>query len=306
MIGIETANQLTDARIVGPVTHGDYMKQEVKRGDPSYVMSRSELKTFAACPSKWLAGFRSGATTETRWGSQLDCLVCSPEQFAVRYVRTPLTYPDKKSGEAKDWNWNANFCKEWRKEQGEVECLTPETLTELEAAAFALRKDPQIQELLSVSQKQVLIEANYEDKTTGVIVKLKGAVDFAPSTGHTDYGRCLADLKTCANASQRAWAGEVNSYGLDMQAGLYLDIWTAATGEDRCEFRHVLQENFPPYQIGKRILSQEFLNIGRAKYQSALRLYCQCLATDTWPNYETGNMVIDGWSITEPEAWMLQ
>lgn len=305
MIALETSNQLTDARIVGPVTHGDYMKQEVKRGDPDYVMSRSELKTFMSCPEKWHNGFRSGATAETKWGTQLDCLVCSPEQFAVRYVRTPLTYPDKKTGEAKDWNWNANFCKEWRKEQGEVECLTPETLTELEAAAFALRKDAQIQELLSVSQKQVLIEADYEDKATGIIVKLKGAVDFAPDANHAGYGRCLADLKTCANASQRAWAGEVNSYGLDVQAGLYLDIWTAATGEDRCEFRHVLQENFPPYQVGKRILSQEFLNIGRAKYQSALRLYCQCLATDTWPNYETGNMVIDGWSITEPEAWML-
>lgn len=310
MIHIETANQLTDARIVGPVTHGDYMRQDAGRGSSGFVMSRSELQNFAHCPSRWLLGYREEKTKEMGWGDLLDCALFTPDAFDSRFTVAPKTYfaPGKKKGHPvieKPWNRNAAACWEWEEKQTGTVVKSTEYDAVLEAVKL-VTQDRSIFAMLSTAQFQVLIEAKYEDKATGIIVPLKGMVDIAPDSESAYYKNCLADFKTCNSAAPRTWAAQVNRYGYDIQSALYLDIWNAATGEERCEFRHVLQENFPPYQIGKRILSQEFLNIGRAKYQSALRLYCQCLATDTWPNYETGNMVIDGWSITEPEAWMLQ
>lgn len=309
MIALETANQLTNAKIVGPVGNSDYMRQDVKRGDPKFVMSRSELKNFAVCPSRWLAGYREETTKEMGYGDLLDCLLFTPVDFPVRFVVAPDTYPAK--GKKKDdpeiqkpWNRNADYCREWEEVQSGT-VIKVEQLQSAQNAKAVLLKDPAIKSMIRASDHQTLITAEYEDRDTRLTVHLKGLVDIAPGNEISEYDKCLADFKTCNSAHPIVWAKEVNKYGYDMQSALYLDIWNAATGEDRCEFRHVLQENFPPYQIGKRILSQEFLNIGRAKYQSALRLYCQCLATDTWPNYETGNEVIDGWSITQPDQWML-
>lgn len=302
---LETTNRLTNARIVGPSNGGDYVKSDVRRGDPAFVMSRSALKDFALCPSRWIRGYKEDDTASTEWGDMLDCLICTPEDFNNRFIVAPSTYPGAK-GEEKPWSWNANYCKDWRdKQEDGVTVIKHDESAALLSAKAELLKDAKIRLLIECSEKQILIEAEYQDKETGIVVPLKGLVDLAPDKDNAEFGNCLADLKTCNSAHPRAWAKQVNEYGYDMQGALYLDMWTAATGEDRNTFRHALQESFPPYQTGRRILAQEFVEVGRLKYQSALKCYAQCLADNYWPDYETGRDCIDGWTITQPEAWMV-
>ena len=90
-----------------------------------------------------------------------------------------------------------------------------------------------------------------------------------------------------------------------VQAALELDLYNSATGESRNEFRHVIQESYPPYQTGRRILTEEFIQMGRAKYTAALMLYAECLQTGEWHDYEKGAM-INGWSFCAPTSWDLQ
>ena len=45
--------------------------------------------------------------------------------------------------------------------------------------------------------------------------------------------------------------------------------------------------------------------MGRELYTRALRLYCECLRDVQWPGYATGGLVLDGWSIVEPEPWQV-
>jgi len=130
-----------------------------------------------------------------------------------------------------------------------------------------------------------------------------------------NYGRSiepfcdsLADFKTCSSAHPRSWQKHVHDYDLHTQAGLYLDLYNAATGEQRDEFRHILQESFKPWQVAKRILSVEFISLGREKYKRILKRYAACLKSGHWPDYDEGgphDVVLDGWLTTQPVDWMV-
>lgn len=301
-----------NAKVVGKATNAEYMRQDFKRGDAKYVMSRSELKNFSTCPSRWLAGYREGGSAEQSWGDLVDCLALTPDDYEKRFATAPATYPAPESAKKdapiieKEWNWNAKFCKEWKEDMLSTN-RTPVKADDYLAAKEAKRilsLSPGVYELIRQSNPQSLITADYVDRGTGLKIPVKGLVDLAPGL-ISAFGNCLADLKTCNSAHPDAWPKQVFQYGYDVQAAFYLDIWNAAMDEERTEFRHVLQENYPPYQVGTRILSDEFIKRGRRLYQSALRIYCECLANDEWPNYEHGRLNIDGWTITEPEAWMI-
>lgn len=307
--------KLINAKVHGPATNADYMRRDFARGEYGYVMSRSELKNFAACPARWLHGYQEEGSAEQSWGDLVDCVALTPNDFPKRFALTPATYPAPESAKKgapmveKPWNWNATFCKEYKARlngKTPVKDEGPEGYREAKIAAAALLADDSIRTLFEASSRQILVTADYEDADTGLFIPLKGLVDLAPNANDENpFIDCLADLKTCNTAHPEAWARQVHKFGYDMQAALYLDLWNAATGEKRNEFRHVLQENYPPYQIGRRLLSDEFLSLGRHRYQSALRLYCQCLATSHWPDYEHGRNGIDGWTFADPEPWMI-
>lgn len=296
-----------NARIVGvSADPKKYHAQYVERGHPEFVMSASQLKLGASCWSRWLAGYQAEKADGMDWGSLQDCRHLTPEQFESLYAVAPETYPDKKTGEPKPWNWNATYCQEWRDDQKGKEVIKASVLAESDAAFSALLDDYQIAKCIEVSQKQVWIQAEYVDHATGVVVPLKAMLDLVPPKTHRQLGKSILDLKTVASAHPRAWVSAVDKYGYDLQGALYLDLRVAATGEDRCDFRHILQESFPPYQTAKRYLTGEFIELGRMKYRSALARYAHCLATGQWPDYDaSGRVVIDGFREAGPTPNML-
>jgi len=133
---------------------------------------------------------------------------------------------------------------------------------------------------------------------------LKILIDLCPAVD-SEWGKSLVDLKTATSAAVRPWTRAVHDHNLHVQAALYLDVWTACTGEDRTDFLHIVQESFAPYETCKRMLSAEYIEIGRMKYLDALKRYCQCLKTGIWPGYEVSRE-FNGWGIIEPEPWMVQ
>jgi hypothetical protein len=284
-----------------------YVRQDAKRGDRDFIMSRSELAAFAACPHKWRhsEGWNED-TASTKWGSLIDCLALQPNRFRDLYAVAPETYPDTKTGEPKEWNWNANFCKDWRAKQGNREVIKQPDVIAGEDALSVLHKDTNASDLLLSSDRQVFVMAQYHDKETGINVAVKALIDLVPKKSHAFFGKCLADLKTARTADPRKWSRVVFDSGYDMQAALYLDAYVAATKEDRTDWLHLIQENTHPYELGRRLLSSEFVEIGRQRYVSALRAYARCLKDNHWPGYdERSRFAISGWTITEPEPWMV-
>lgn len=300
-------NPISDAKVIGDgISKDQYLEQPkgAKRGSPDYVLSGSDLMSFAECPHRWVNGYQEEGTAATEWGSLVDSFLMDRGSISERYIILPATYTNDK-GEQKSWNWNANVCKAWRAENnacGLKEEVKNEVFFSAKGAAELILSDPQLAELFANSRKQVMLTGVYVDKETGIRVPVKSLLDLVPPA---DF---LADFKTSNNAHPKAWARSVFQFNYHVQSSRHLDLWNAASGETRNDFRHIIQESFQPFEIGKRILSSEFIALGRSTYTKALKRYAKCLASGLWPNYEEEDgirMVIDGYSVTEPDAWMI-
>ena len=118
----------------------------------------------------------------------------------------------------------------------------------------------------------------------------------------------LCDLKCVADASPQTWGRQVVKYDWHTQAAFHGDLYRSATGENRTEWLHLVQESNPPYEVGRRHLSQALVQLGRSRYMQALAKYCRCLSENRWPGYDDGNVgdPIEGWTLIEPEAWMVE
>lgn len=286
------------------VTYEQYAQQPagVTRGHPDFVMSGGDLSEFARCPHRWRMGYRDGETRFTEWGSLIDCLLLTPQDFEKRFAVRPETYTNENK-EVKPWSGNANVCKEWLERHAGSQIVKPDEVLRAGIAVKLIRDDEQLAEVIQSSRKQVMLTGFYDDKETGLRIPLKSLLDLVPPSGY------LADLKTCTDASPRAWAKHVYIYHYHEQAARHLDLWNAAHGETRNEFRHIIQESFEPFEFGKRMLSAEFLSHGRTSYVKALKRYAECLKRDIWPGYDTtesnADIVIDGHLVVNPEAWMV-
>lgn len=319
----------------------EYIKQSVQRGHPDYVMSRSDLVEFDRCPSRWRRGYRENeeGTDATEWGSLIDCMLFDRDRFRERFSVKPETYPAPashakvKSGKIKEgdplpWNGNATWCEDWILEHKDQALIKYSDYQKSETAQKMLVEDDSIGLVLRFSDFQVYCTAEYHDRDTGVVVPVKTLSDIVPRglrgdgvTDDTDAmnlyietngksetcANSIIDFKTGKSANPIGWAREVNSRGYDVQAALNLDVYNAATGEERFEFRHIVQESFPPFESAKILLSTEFVDMGRHKYLKSLRMYAECLKTNVWPGYDQlSQTALGGWSLVDPEGFMLK
>ena len=300
---------IKNAKIVGcDIPYEYYHRQEpdASRGNPTYIMSRGEIVNFAECPARWLAGYKADSveTESTKWGSLIDCLITGEDQFNSLFAVAPATYPDAKTGEPKPWTGAANFCKAWKKDQGDKTIIKSEMKADADLAVKAIRENELVAELFSVSSKQVMIVAEWHDEATGVIVPIRGLLDLVPPKDHPIFAKWLCDFKTARNGNPASWDRAVSDHGYDVQAALYLDLFISATHEDRVDFVHVVQENVFPFHVTSPLMamSSEFLSWGRSKYTLALRAYCECLKYGTWPSFMMAGVKFGHTQIIGPDA----
>jgi hypothetical protein len=278
------------------VDYDTYAKQTVDRGHPEFSMSRGEIMSFAENPKRWLDGYQDNEATDSKdWGQLIECMVGLSGRFDDLYAIAPAEYEDEK-GKKKPWNWNANFCKAWRDDQGGREVIKAEHFGKAKDAVSALRQNADVMELFAHSKNQVMVCGEWRDEPTGIVVPLRCLIDLLPINSHGRFGKWIADFKTTKNGNPDSWARVVDDFGYDIQASLSTDLYVSATKEDRVEWVHVVQENVKPYHVVTPLpaLTVEFVTYGREKFRAALRLYAQCLATGKWPSFPTRNRLVFG------------
>ena len=307
----------------------EYHKQTVERGDPAYIVSSSMLREFGHCPSRWIAGYQGPDTDAKDYGSLLDCRALTPEQFEKRYSITPEKYKsqgmecpqchsvtDSKKCSAckcermpviieKDWSNASTTCKEWNEAQKAAgkEIASAKDVLECDLAVKRMMEDEVIKAYHECSDKQVWLSAEWHDERTKLVVPVRALIDYRPKVD-SEFGKTLGDLKSCRTAAVQPWSKDCYNRGYHIQASLYTDVYVAATGEDRNTWCFILQENYAPFQTGKRILSQDFMALGRQKYESLLRRYCVALELGVWAGYDENALAVQGWSVVEMAPYM--
>lgn len=292
--------------IVHPVNPRDYHDAPAApRGDAARTMSQSELKEFSRCQHRWLAGFKEESSDAMNDGALLDTLILTPERFESVYAVAPDTYPAPESARKdapiiqKAWNWNAEFCKNFRTAEHAAgrEVVKSSDHGDALKAREILFLNEHIAAFHSVSRKQVQVNAEWHDEETGIVVPIKCLLDLAPDPT-SEFGNTLADFKRTQSAEYRAWTKTVRNFGLHYQAAFYIDAINAAAGLAYRSFEHHIQESFEPWETTHRMLSDDFITLGRVAYIRDLKDYCRALKTGTFRGYDE--------AIVEPESWMAE
>jgi len=281
-----------------------YHGHDIKRGDPNHPVSPSLLREFARCPARWLAGYESPESKSKAFGSLFDCLALTPDQLTQRYVCQPETYTTEKD-EVKPWTNLAKLCKQWRDDQlkAGMTIVKKEDLDEAYKAVSSLLSDLVAFDWHKASDKQVLVEGQWQDEASGLTVPVRCLIDYAPRKG-SEFEHCLGDLKTTYNGELRTFTRNAYLFGYHVQAAFDTILYNEATGDARDKWCLVGVESFPPYQSFKRMFDAAFLDIGKQTVDTLLRLYCRCLSKNDWPGYDDSEDAVQGWSIMSPLPWM--
>lgn len=121
----------------------------------------------------------------------------------------------------------------------------------------------------------------------------------------TNDRRLILDYKTTAGSAEpSAWMrGPMLGNGCDLQAALGLRGLRKLLKAREPKFVFMVQECEPPYAMSFVGLSPSFLEMAEHKLDRAIRLWGDCVLTNTWPGYPSRVAWVDppAWAYTEEE-----
>lgn len=160
--------------------------------------------------------------------------------------------------------------------------LKQHEMEQIKAMAAAIRQHPTAAALLDPAYGQPEVSAFWIDQPTGI--RRRARFDWLPNPNN---GRLIIpDYKTCADASEDAFAKSVDNYGYNCQADWYIAAAQALDlGGQDTEFLFIAQEKEPPYLVNVIGLDFMAMQIAAAKNRHAIDTYTGCLTTGTWPGY---------------------
>jgi PDDEXK-like domain of unknown function (DUF3799) len=117
--------------------------------------------------------------------------------------------------------------------------------------------------------------------------------------------RVMLDYKSTTDASPDWFSRQIVRMEYHIQDSFYRRGLRAITGQP-AEFIFVAQENQIPFDCSFHAVDPSLAEIADALVERAIRLWGECLKTDTWPGYSNRIhwAVAQGWQMAEHEARM--
>jgi len=135
-------------------------------------------------------------------------------------------------------------------------------------------------------------------------VKCKGRVDKI-SHDKGDGPSLILDVKTADKLTDHAIKNAMAEWGYFIQAAFYLDLATAAyRGTKEFQFKMVMVEKTPPYDVRLITINQWAVAAGRHEYRCLLGDYKRCLETGYWPGIsdEDDDLELPAWKMKQYES----
>jgi len=244
----------------------EYYKDGATPQNLEGYVSKSMLFDFVKSPYKWLHGKKRESTPAMDFGRLVHAIALTPDDLG-EFVKSP--YDNFRTKEAQNWKAEAI-------ESG-MTIVSDEDFDKAHKMAEEF-----LTGVVSPYATEVATYSQIGD------VKLKGMIDLVPV-----HLNCLIDLKTTASIDGiDGLTRTIISRGYHWQAALYLDLWNAATGENRNEFRFCFIETSSPHESAWVNLDDSLIQIGRNGYMQALSKWTQCLKTNQFPKQIEGIQTI--------------
>jgi hypothetical protein len=218
-------------------------------------------------------------TPAMAFGSAVHALVLEPETFEERYAPAPIG--QSKAAKERRLELECSGFTLVQTTDGKAGMWDRDDWRTAHAIADTVSAHPTASALLAHGESEVSVF--WEQDVDGVPVLCKCRPDSLDRTAHN----IAIDLKTCASAAEDDLSRAVQRYGYHVQAAWYLD-GLAAAGVAVDAFVFIFVESSPPHGIRVYELEPPAVEQGRVVYRGILRRYAECLATDTWPGYDTG------------------
>lgn len=196
------------------------------------------------------------------FGNAVHTRFFEPESFDSRFIVKPNV--DGRTKEGKEIN--ARFAQE-------AEGRTVITQDQFDGSAIAI-KNLMAHSIAGAIFKGGEAEYSYytHDNETGLTLKCR-----------PDYFvmNALVDLKTTRDASVVGFKNQARQLAYHIQAAYYLDVFNLANNTNIKEFYFVAIENTAPYAVNVFKLPEAEIELGRAQYKRAKRLYAEYLKDTT-------------------------
>ena len=248
------------------------------------VASKSGLDQIRRSPAHyraWVDGYESEITPAMEFGSLTHLYVLQPavafDKVAVRPVFGDLRKTANKEAKAV-----------WDVENAGRLHVGIEDWDKIRRIGDAVHKHPIAGRL--VSQCQAEVSAYWVDETG---LQCKARLDaWCPSL------RIIADLKTCADASEDAFARSVHNFRYHVQDAFYSAGVEAITGHQVKAFVFIAVEKEPPYAVCTYRLDDISRELGREEFRQDIRTLRECVEKGEWPSYgdSTKTISLPSWA----------
>jgi len=266
-------------------------KPGIYRDVPSEVyfsaraVNHSTLKLMDRSPAHFKVNYASGSHKESdakRLGSLAHLMLFEPSRVKGNTIPAPINPKTSRAYgmDTKAWQEYADA------NPGKL-IVSDEEMDRATRMVASVLEHPQLGVIFNASTESEVVIV-WDDG--GVVCKAK--LDAIVGT------LMIGDLKTTADASERAFAGSIVEYGYDTQAAFYLR-GCHALGLSGLDFVFGCVENEAPYEAAGYTLGAEFLSIGRVRVDRWLDQVRKCQQANAWPGY-TGELVE-----IQPPTWYI-
>lgn len=252
-------------------------------------ISRSAIMAFRDSPYKYWARYLNPnrppkkMTDAMEFGKAFHEFVLEPEEFKKHFVTKPTKVLLKNVGREKYEEYK-KICADL--EETNMIVLDDEDYLKLVDMRDALMNHPRARELI----EGAMYERSYfwEDEHSGLMVKAR------PDILHDNL---IVDLKTCANASPRAFQYAMIDGGYHIQGAMVREGVNIMESRDIPTIVNIPIEKEYPHSIGVYVIDEFALDEGRMQYKQALLDIKNARADNEYPDYPVQSISLPKWAL---------
>ncbi len=221
-------------------------------------------------------------TKEMIMGSAFHCYVLENNKFDNLYYISQQNPFHGNSKEGRHFKFEL-----LEKSAGKI-ILSSEEYEQIQAMALSITNDSASNDLIQGCEVEKSIY--WIDPDTQILCKCR------PDAMFNNY---VVDLKTTANASERAFQSDFYKYGYHIQVAMIQEGLKHALGKEVTNFIDLAVEKTEPYCMAIYSIDEAAIEHGKKEFKHQLMKMKHCFDNNDWPGYGIKNLMLPAYATIE-------